>query len=111
MLIADKESYYESRLTDQSLRRFWPIDDRPACYKEYHSPTVRPGDLVVWKNSTQDTLPIFSRKKLGLVLQTRWVLADWLPDDVGIHVMPEARIYWNDGETTNSAHNSVESAP
>lgn len=88
----------------------WPIDDPPSNFHRRDEPTLNPGDLVGWVKHPDADLkegwytPMWRDKHNGLVLMTRWVVADWLshegkePD-----LFPEALILWNDGDTTNTS--------
>lgn len=51
---------------------------------------------------------MWRNKHVGLVLMTRWVLADWDRfDKKEPKVFPEALILWGDGETTNTSQSCL----
>ena len=92
-------------------RTAWPIDDPPLEQERSCEPTLKPGDLVGWVEHPDAKLkdgwytPIWRDKHVGLVLMTRWVLADWDKfDKKEPKLFPEALILWGDGGTTNTSH-------
>ena len=95
-------------------RRNWPINDPPSIYQKSGEPTVMPGQLVQWvKHPDTDAepgwyTPHYVNKHVGIVLKTRWTLADWVPyDNKDPTIYPEALILWADGETTNTSHSAI----
>ena len=111
--VPDLESYEQRedwRLGGIS-RTAWPIDDPPLEQERSCEPTLKPGDLVGWVEHPDAKLkdgwytPIWRDKHVGLVLMTRWVLADWIRHDKKEpKLFPEALILWGDGGTTNTSH-------
>lgn len=114
--VPDRETYEQ---TDPSSRAFtyrdrWPIASPPPEWERSDEPTVKPGDLVAFKVHPDDGLaegwytPIWRNKRIGLVLMTRWVLADWMRHDKKEpKLYPEALILWGDGETTNTSQSCL----
>lgn len=109
--VPDLESYEQREEWRQSLyRTAWPIGEPPSEWKRADEPTVKPGDLVGWKKHPDADLkpgwytPVWRDKHIGLVLMTRWVLADWDKFYKGEpKIYPEALILWGDGGTTNTS--------
>lgn len=94
-----------------AYRTAWPIDAPPPNVQRSCEPTLKPGDLVGWVEHPDAKLkdgwytPMWKDKHTGLVLLTRWALADWAHHDKkDPKLYPEALILWGDGETTNTSH-------
>ena len=113
--VPDLESY-EHRETWRldAFRAAWPIEEPPPLFQRSCDPTLRPGDLVCWVEHPDAKLkdgwytPIWRDKHVGLVLMTRWVLADWDKfDKKEPKIYPEALILWGDGETTNTSQSCL----
>ena len=75
---------------------------------------MMPGQLVQWvKHPDTDAepgwyTPHYVNKHVGIVLKTRWTLADWLSyENKDPTIYPEALILWADGETTNTSHSAI----
>jgi len=110
--VPDLESY-EHREDWRRLenRTAWPIDAPTPLFQRSGDPTLKPGDLVGWVEHPDAKLkngwytPMWKDKHTGLVLMTRWVLADWMRwDRKEPTLYPEALILWGDGGTTNTSH-------
>lgn len=102
------------RLSEYHERRQWPIGEPSTLYECVGVPSLVPGQLIQWvKHPNADMesgwhVPHYERKHVGLVLKTRWVLADWMRyDKKEPKLYPEALILWADGETTNTSHEGL----
>lgn len=110
--VPDLESYEQrEEWRRHSYRSAWPIAEPPDRWERGCEPTLKPGDLVGWVKHPDSDLregwytPAWRDKHVGLVLMTRWVLADWLNyDRKDLKLYPEALILWGDGDTTNTSH-------
>jgi hypothetical protein len=108
--VPDLESYEQREDWRQPIyRTSWPIGEPPSDWERSDDPTLKPGDLVGWKVHPDAGLspgwytPAFRDKHIGLVLMTRWVLADWVRfDKKDPKIFPEALVLWGDGDTTNT---------
>lgn len=113
--VPDLESYEQREDWRQPLyRTSWPISEPPGEWFRADEPTIKPGDLVSWKKHPDADLapgwftPAFRNKHVGLVLMTRWVLADWdRIDKKEPKIFPEALVLWGDGETTNTSQSCL----
>jgi len=110
----DSEYDGSELLSPYHERRNWPIHDPPGIYEISEQPIVTPGQLVEWiKHPDADAkpgwyTPHYVNKHVGLILKTRWVLADWMRyDKKEPKLYPEALILWGDGEMTNTSHGAV----
>lgn len=110
--VPDLESYEQREdWRWAAYRTAWPIDAPPPDVQRSCEPNLRPGDLVGWVEHPDSRLadgwytPMWKDKHTGLVLLTRWVLADWAHHDKkDPKLYPEALILWGDGGTTNTSH-------
>jgi hypothetical protein len=103
---ASAQEHYEG-MDGIPYRRFWPIDSPPRDEFEVTAePSINPGDLVVWGDDTESSLfRGLDRKRIGIVLMSRWVLADWIyVENQAPKIMPECLVLWDDGEKTNTSH-------
>lgn len=113
--VPDLETYEQrEEWRQRTYRTCWPIDDPPEDWERSCEPTLKPGDLVGWVRHPDADLspgwytPIWRDKHVGLVLMTRWVLADWMRHDKeDPKLYPEALILWGDGETTNTSQSCL----
>ena len=109
--VPDLESYEQREDWRQNVyRTAWPIDTPSPLFQRSCEPTLQPGDLISWMKHPDAGLmdgwytPRWRDKHVGLVLMTRWVLADWLAHEgKEMKIFPEALILWGDGETTNTS--------
>ncbi len=109
--VPDLESYEQREgWRGPEHRTAWPISSPPPGWERSCEPTLKPGDLICWTRHPDADLkegwytPMWRNKHVGLVLMTRWVLADWDRfDKKEPKVFPEALILWGDGETTNTS--------
>ena len=109
--VPDLESYEQRE--DWRLpvnRTAWPIDAPPPERARSCEPTLKSGDLVEWIQHPDASLkdgwytPMWKDKHVGLVLLTRWILADWVRwDRKQPKLYPEALVLWGDGGTTNTS--------
>lgn len=110
--VPDLESYEQREEWRKSIyRTAWPIDAPPSNWERSGEPTLKPGDLVGWVKHPDADLkdgwhtPAWRNKHVGLVLMTRWMLADWLKlDKKEPKLFPEALVLWGDGGVTNTSH-------
>lgn len=102
------------RLSEYHERRNWPIGAPSVLYECMGAASLSPGQLVQWDrhpNADMEAgwhVPHYTNKHLGLVLKTRWVLANrGRYDKKEPKLYPEALILWGDGETTNTSHEAL----
>jgi hypothetical protein len=102
------------RLSEYHERRHWPIQAPTELYEHASAASLSPGQLVQWvmhPNADMEAgwnVPLYTNKCVGLVIKTRWVLADWMRHDKKEpKLYPEALILWADGETTNTSHGAL----
>jgi hypothetical protein len=113
--VPDIESYEQREDWRQlTYRTAWPISSPPDEWLRSGEPTIQPGDLVGWIKHPDADLkegwytPAFRDKHVGLVLMTRWILADWMRfDGKAATLVPEACILWGDGDVTNTSHSCL----
>lgn len=113
--VPDLESYEQrEEWRGPEHRTAWPISSPPPGWERSCEPTLKPGDLIGWVRHPDADLedgwytPMWRNKHVGLVLMTRWVLADWDRfDKKEPKVFPEALVLWGDDETTNTSQSCL----
>jgi len=97
----------------------YPIDATDIPYKKSMPATVKVGDLVTLSGGNLNdplfrTAPFWKDKRFALVREVYWSLCKWSeakpyePDPEKWFVAATAILEWNDGESTNTTHNSLQ---
>jgi hypothetical protein len=92
------------------------IDKCPPLETAERKPNIRVGDLVAWDLSSGPRnmwwTARFGINPTGIVLDTRWSLADWNSTGVTNNIkdwkyFPEACVLWCNGELTNTSFGAL----
>jgi len=89
-----------------------PLNKTPPLKATRQRPKLRVGDLVAWSGNSWFAQR-FGVGATGIVLDVRWMLADWNSKGVTCSIdewqyIPEACILWCNGELTNTSFGAVE---